>query len=374
MSKDADVYVTNHDAVKELLKYPKSFWKDFDTIIIDESTAYKHRDSQRSKAVAKLIKNFKYRRIMCGTPTSNGICDLWHQIYLLDEGKRLGKSYISFRNAVCTPEQVGPMPNMIKWHDKEGIEDKIFLLINDIVVRHKFEDCVDIPKNHKYVKTYILPKKHMTYYKELEETSLLLINQSSVSAVNGAVLYGKLLQASSGAVYDDYGNHTILDTGRYELTMDLIEEREHSVVFFMWKHQKEELVRLAQARKFTFAVIDGTTPAKERRQITKDFQAGFYKFILAHPKSAGHGLTLTRATRTIWPSPTIILDWFIQGNQRIYRISQTQRTETIVVVAKDTLDEKVYEGLIGKDLRMAKLLKVMQSDLKENFDDESEEE
>jgi len=360
MSAPADVYITNHDAVKDLLTYPASYWKKFDTLIVDESTAFKNHTSQRSKALAKLAKHFKYRRIMSGTPTSNGICDLWHQIYILDEGKRLGKSFTGFRNAVCVPEQVGPMPNMVKWHDKEGIEEKIYLLLHDIVIRHKFEECVDIPANHTYSLSYELPKKHMAHYTELQDSSLLLINESSISAVNGAVLYTKLLQAASGAAYDDYGNYTVLDTGRYELVMDLVEERDHSVVFFNWGHQKSELIRIAEAREIPYAVIDGKTPVQEREQITKHYQAGFYRVLFAHPQSAGHGLTLTRGRTTIWASPTYNLEHFQQGNRRIYRISQTQKTETIVIVAPGTVDERVYKALQGKQVRMDALLKELQ--------------
>lgn len=360
MNAPADVYITNHDAVKDLLTYPDSYWKKFDTLIVDESTAFKNHTSQRSKALAKLRKHFKYVRIMSGTPTSNGICDLWHQIYILDEGKRLGKSFTGFRNAVCVPEQVGPMPNMIKWIDKEGIEEKIYLLLHDIVIRHKFEECVDIPANHTYSLNYELPKKHMAHYTELQDSSLLLINESSISAINGAVLYTKLLQAASGAAYDDYGNYTVLDTGRYELVMDLVEERDHSVVFFNWGHQKSELIRIAEARKIPYAVIDGKTPVQEREQITKHYQAGFYRVLFAHPQSAGHGLTLTRGKTTIWASPTYNLDHFQQGNRRIYRISQTQKTETIVVIAPGTVDERVYEALQGKQIRMDALLKELQ--------------
>lgn len=360
LTAEADVYIVNIDGVKDVAAMPEHWFKKFDTLIIDESTAVKHHTSARSKAMAKIVKHFKYRRIMTGTPTSNGICDLWHQIYLLDNGKRLGKSFTGFRNACCVPEQVGPMPNMVQWRDKEGIEEKIYLLIHDIVIRHRFEECVDIPKNHQYTLEYPLSTKHMAYYRELEDSSLLLLNDSSISAINGAVLYTKLLQAASGAAYDDYGNYTVLDTGRYELVMDLVDERDHSIVFFNWGHQKEELVRIATSRKMPYAVIDGNTPVKEREEITRHYQAGLYKVLFAHPQSAGHGLTLTRGRTTIWASPTYNLEHFEQGNRRIYRIGQVQKTETIVIIAPGTVDERVYAALQTKNVRMTTLLKELQ--------------
>lgn len=360
LNTPADVYVTNHDAVREVLSMPAKWFKQFDTLIVDESTAFKHHTAKRSQALAKLAKHFKYRRLLSGTPTSNGICDIWHQIFVLDDGKRLGKSFTSFRNAVCIAEQVGPMPNMVKWIDKPGIEEKIYFMINDIVIRHKFEDCVDIPKNHQYIREYALSTNHMAHYQELEATSLLELRDSSVTAINGAVLYTKLLQAASGALYNDQGEFSVLDTGRYELVMDLIDEREHSIVFFNWRHQRDVLTELAAKRGFNFCVIDGETSDKEREDIVKHYQAGFYKVLFAHPQSAGHGLTLTRGRTTIWASPTPNLEHFLQGNRRIYRISQKEKTETIVILAPGTVDERVYAALEAKNVRMTALLQELQ--------------
>lgn len=355
---DADVYITNHDAAKWLAKKPKSFFAKFDMLIIDESTAFKHRDSQRSSAVMKIRKYFKVVRLMSGTPNTNGVCDLWHQMLIVDGGKRLGKSFFAFRQALCTPEQVGPSANAIKWHDKPNAEVIVSSLIADVVIRHKFEDCVDIPANHQYSINYHLPKKHMVAYKELEDNSILLLQKSSVTAINGAVLYGKLLQLASGAVYNDEGgyDYSLLDTGRYELVLDLVQERQHSVVFFNWTHQRDELIKLAKARGLTYALIDGTVDSRARTEVVKHYQAGFYDVLFAHPQSAGHGLTLTRGTATIWCSPTHNLEHYLQGLKRIHRIGQTERTETIMLVAPGTIEERVYASLQAKDLKLTTLL------------------
>lgn len=347
MHADADIYITNHDAVKELLKYPASFWKKFDTIIIDESTAFKHHTSQRSKAVAKLVKYFKYRRCMTGTPTSNGICDIWHQVLLLDNGRRLGTSFFGFRSTCCIPTQTGPSANHLKWEDKPGIEDAIISLIGDISIRHIFEECVDIPENHKYSVVTQLSNKHRKIYEQLEDDSLAIIGKTSVTAINGAVLATKLLQAASGAVYNDDGEYSPIATDRYELVLDLVEERAHSIVFYQWEHQLEELVKEAKSRKVEHVVWNPDKP-----HIEADFQAGRYQVLFAHPASAGHGITLTKGTATIWASPTYNLEHFLQGLKRVHRIGQKEKTETIVVIAEGTIDEKVWEALQGKKVRM----------------------
>ena len=182
------------------------------------------------------------------------------------------------------------------------------------------------------------------------------LKKTTVTAVNGAVVAGKLLQVASGAVYNDDGEYSLIDNGRYQLVLDLVEERAHSIVFFNWEHQRDELVREAERRGLSFAVYDGSTNDRARAGIVKDYQAGQYRVLFAHPQSAGHGLTLTRGTATIWASPTYNLEHFLQGLKRIHRIGQTERTETIVVVAEGTIDEKVWQSLQDKKVKMADLL------------------
>lgn len=346
----ADVYVTNVDAAKWLAAKPKSFFAKFDTLVIDESDAYKHHTSARSKATAKITKYFEYRRLLSGTPTSNGICDLWHQMFLVDDGKRLGKSFFGFRSACCIPTQSGPSAQMLKWEDKDGIESVVASLIEDVTIRHKFEDCVDIPENHQYAIPFTLTKKHQAIYDELEQTSLAVLSKTTITAINGAVLATKLLQTASGAVYDDSGNYAQIASERYELALDLVEARKHSIVFYQWEHQLQELVAGAKARKISHVVWDSNHP-----EIEKHFQSGFYQVLFAHPASAGHGLTLTKGTATIWPSPTHNLTHFLQGLKRIHRIGQSEKTETIVIVAEGTLDEKCWAAMQRKKIRMDEL-------------------
>lgn len=352
----ADVYITNHDAVRWLAQKPKGWFAKFDTLIVDESSAFKHHTAQRSKGLAKISKFFDYIRLMSGTPNTNGVCDLWHQVFVLDGGKRLGRSFFGFRSALCVPEQVGPAASMVKWVDKENAEAIVSALISDIVIRHRFEDCVDIPANHQYSVNYHLPKKHMEKYKELEDNSSLILKKSSVTAINGAVLYGKLLQLASGAVYNDDGGYSLIDTERYSLVLDLVQERQHSVVFFHWQHQRDQLIEMAIARKVRYALIDGTVSGKKRDEVVKHYQAGFYDVIFAHPQSAGHGLTLTKGTATIWTSPTHNLEHYLQGLKRVHRIGQKEKTETIMVLAPGTVEERVYGSLRAKNVKLTTLL------------------
>lgn len=362
LNETADVYITNHDAAVDLAKKPASFWKKFKggTLIIDESSAFKHRTSARSKAIVKISKQFKRIRLMSGTPNTNGICDIWHQVFILDYGRSLGSSFFAFRSSVCTPVQTGPMPNMVKWEDKPHAEQAVAGLIAPMVIRHRFEDCVDIPANHQYSVPFTLSSKHAGMYARMEQDSLLLLKNSSITAINGAALYTKLLQLASGAVYNDAGAYTLIDSDRYELVLDMVEARNHSVVFFNWQHQRDELIKHATKRGLHFALIDGSVTRKgERERIVEAYQKGLYDVLFAHPQSAGHGLTLTKGIATIWPSPTPNLEHYLQGLKRIHRIGQTEKTETIMVVAPGTIEETVYEALIAKDARMSNLLTLL---------------
>lgn len=364
-AEDADIYITNTDATTYLAGKKPSFFADFDTLIVDESSFFKHGSSQRSKALAKIRKFFKFRRLLTGTPNTNSITDLWHQILVLDDGKRLGTSFFGFRAAVCEPKQVGPAANMIQWSDREGAELSVAALLQDITIRHKFEECVSIPENHEYPVTFEMSPKQKRVYDSLEKATLAMTRDGGIiSAINAASLTTKLLQVASGASYSgvEGKESDVINvcTSRYELVADLVVQRKHSLVFFHWGHQRDAIKAEFDKRGIIYAVIDGSISSSERESIVSRYQAGMLNCILAHPQSAAHGLTLTKGTTTIWASPTYNLEHFMQGNKRLYRAGQTQKTETIVVVAKGTIEEKVMEKLLNKSKKQHSMLDLMQ--------------
>ncbi|RLA51619.1 MAG: hypothetical protein DRR42_09885 [Gammaproteobacteria bacterium] len=352
----ADIYVTNHDAAKWLAKQKPAFFERFDSLIVDEVGAFKHHTSQRSKALNKIKRYFTHRHVMNGTPAPNTILNLWNQYFILDNGTRLGPSFFKFRSTVCTPKQVGPSANMLKWEDRPGANEAVSKLVEDITIRHKFEDCIDIPENHEYCVPYQLTPKQLKNYLQMEKAQLALIEGQVVSAVNAATVATKLLQIASGAVYDEEGDYHIVDRERYSAVIDLAEQRTNVIVFFLWKHQKEMLIEEAEKRKLSYCLIDGTVPDGKRHENVEYFQRGMYRIMFAHPQSAAHGLTLTKGVATIWPSPVYNLEHYQQGFRRIYRAGQTQKTETITLIADNTIETKVWEALSTKKLRMDDLL------------------
>lgn len=357
-AQDVDIYITNLDAAAWVARQPKGFFNRFSELVVDESEAYKHHTSIRSKSMAKIAKYFKQKCMMSGSPTTKSITDIWHQVYLLDGGQRLGPSFYKFRDTVCTPVQTGRSANMVKWVDKDGAEEAVYGLLSDIVIRHKFDDCVDIPETHKYTLDYEMPTKQLQSYLELEITSMLQLKEGKLNAVNAAAVATKLLQVASGAVYSSPDKYMLVDGGRYEMILDLIQARKQSLCFFYWKHQRDLLVAEAEKRGVRYCVFDGDANDKSREEFVTSFQNGVYQVMFAHPASAGHGLTLTSGDTTIWPGPTYNLSHYVQGSRRIPRMGQTKKTEEIMILARGTLEEKVYDMLMGKNSRMTSLLEL----------------
>lgn len=345
-TKPTDIVIMNHDGIKSI---EAKLLKGFSQLIIDESTAFKTNTSQRSKIMRKLATSFSKRILMTGTPTTNSITDIWNQAFICDDGERLGTSFYRFRSQCCQARMLGN--GITTWEDKPGIEALIYELLKDISIRHKLEDCIDLPTNNTITINAPLPPQHLAYYKELEENAVLEFQNSIITAPNAAVLATKLAQVASGSAYGTNGP-ILIDTHRYDLIAELANQRSQTVIAFLWAHQKPALLE----RIKNIAVIDGTTSATERLRHVQNFQNGTLRHLLIHPKAGAHGLTLTAGTTTIWSSPTYSVEEHAQFNRRIYRNGQTQKTETIYISAPGTIEPKIYDLLQGKTTRAINLL------------------
>jgi len=366
---NTDVVIINTDGVKWFTDKNKKeqrrrrkYLEGFDELVIDESTTFKHHTSQRSKAMKEIRVYFKRRRALTGTPTANSVMELWHQALIIDDGASLGDSYFRMRDAMQVSTQVGPDPKMVRYDDKPQAESVVSSLINPRAIRHAFEDVMKhVPANHRSVREFTLSPKALAAYKRMESDYILLSDDPThpITAVHAAALRTKLLQIASGAVYGGSGEdgaYQIIDHQRYELVTELVDSVKHSVVFFNWKHQRDELCKAFDAAGFAYALIDGSVNQRERDQIVVDYQAGKYKTLLLHPRTGAHGLTLTRGTTTIICSPIYEADILKQAIFRIYRGAQDQVTNTILVQAKGTVEDLVYARLDAKTTRMEDFL------------------
>jgi SNF2 family DNA or RNA helicase len=354
--QDTDIVIINTDGVK-WLKDNLELVSGFTDLIIDESTSFKNRTSQRSRAMLRVSTKFSRVACLTGTPNPNSVVDLWHQAFLLDHGKRLGDRFYSFRHDVQTPEE--DSMGFIKWVDKPGAGDFCADALRDITVRHKFEDCLDIPAHTKHVMRIDTPAYIFRAYKQMEKDSSVTTEDGTVNAVHASARVKKMLQILSGALYDEHGEVKRVHNERYELVMQLVAERDHSLVAFNWTHERQALCDLADKMGITYTVIDGKMSAKERTLSVEGYQSGDFQVAFCHPQSAAHGLTLTRGRTTIWTSPTYSSEQFVQFNRRIYRAGQDKKTETICIAAKGTREEDVYRILDGKLEQMTDLLTVL---------------
>lgn len=353
---DLDMVITNFEAVNFLRKNTR-YCKQFDTIVIDEFTAFKNRTAKRSKNLKDIIHHFTNRIAMSGTPNSNTILDIWHPAYLVDDGERLGARFFQFRSQVCTPKFNG-FAN--EWIDKPDAEDAVANRLRDITIRYALSDCMDLPDNVTRTINTNLSKQVQQKYNLLANDSVLYTKTGTVNAVHAGARVKKLLQLVTGAIYDEDKLVQFIHQERYDIVMTLVEQRAHSLVAFNWRHERDALVELAEKQGITYEVIDGTVKAEKRKDIVTRFQAGQIQMLLCHPQSAGHGLTLTKANTVIWCSPTYNAEHFQQFNQRIHRSGQTQKTETILIQARNTWEPEVYKKLNTKLGRMENLLHILQ--------------
>lgn len=352
----ADVVIANHDGVKWIdsaLKLRPNLLDGFAFLCIDEFTAFKNKDSARSKACLRIAQRFSHRWILSGTPNSNTILDVWHPALLCDDGARLGTKFYSFRSSVCTSKFNG---FGTEWADKPDATEIVAAALHDISIRYALEECITMPERILTTRKVRLSAKVRAMYKQLMDDAILYAASGKLNAVHASAKIKKILQLCTGGVYDAEGNVLSIHEDRYRFIMDLVAERKHTLVAFNWTHERDAMVAIAEKEGIKYGIIDGSVAGNKRAAVVNAMQSGQLQVIFAHPQSAGHGLTLTTATTTIWASPTYNAEHYKQFNARMYRAGQRKRTEIIHVAAENTLEEHVYDKLQGKLEKMEDLL------------------
>jgi len=358
-SSGSDVVIANHDGIKwidsALKKNPKLL-DGFAVLCIDEFTAFKNKDSARSKACLRIAQRFSHRWILSGTPNSNTILDVWHPTLLCDDGERLGKRFYSFRSSVCTSRFNG---FGTEWSDKAEATSMVAAALHDISIRYALEECITMPERVLSTRKVRLSAKVRAAYNQLMDDAVLYAGSGKLNAVHASAKIKKILQLCTGGVYDAEGNVLDIHGERYRFVMDLVAERKHSLVAFNWTHERDAMVAIAEQEGIKYGIIDGSVAGNKRAAVVNSMQAGDLQVVFCHPQSAGHGLTLTRATTTIWASPTYNAEHYKQFNARMYRAGQRKRTEIIHVAAENTLEEIVYDKLQTKLDKMEDLLSTL---------------
>lgn len=349
----ADVYVINRENVEWLVSHYKKKWP-FDMVVIDELSSFKSPKARRFRALRKVLPFIKRIVGLTGTPAPNSLIDLWPQLYLLDQGERLGKTITSYRDTYFLPDQRN-QHIVYSWRLKPEAENTIHERIADICISMQAKDWLDLPKRIDNVVRIHLPPKVKKQYQQLEKDLLLPFSDSDVVADTAAVLTNKLLQMANGAVYDENGEVKELHDEKLKALEDVVEAANGKpiLVFYSYQHDLSKLQeRFPKARMI------------ENSKDIKDWNAGEIDILLAHPASAGHGLNLQDGGHIIvWYGLTWSLELYQQANARLDRQGQKHSVIVHHLVTEGTVDEDVMKALEGKAIGQNALLEAVKARL-----------
>lgn len=341
LQEEADVYLISKD---NLLWLVESKLFDFDTVVVDELSCFKSTSAKKWRA----LKAQKYQRFigLTGTPAPKSYIDLWAQVYLIDRGKRLGKTLTKFRQEFCEGKwfSFSPVPIYEFRPDKKKDLEKS---IEDICMSISMEEYATLPDVTYLNYPVTVP---MEKYRKFKQEMVL---NEEVSAANAGVLCNKLLQYTSGSIYTDDREIQLLHNHKIEALKDLIESANGQSVLILYNYRHES-ERIKKALK-DYRVMD----VKQKGAIEK-WKQGLLDVLMLQPQSAGHGLNLQEGGHiAVWFTLPWSLELYQQANARLARQGQKEKVTIYHLIAKKTIDEQVLRCLEDKDTTQARLLEVL---------------
>lgn len=348
LMRTADIYVINRENIPWLVDLYHGKWP-FDAVVVDESSSFKSPSAKRFKKLKRVLPDTQYITLLTGTPSPNGLLDLWAQMYLIDFGKALGRTMTDYKRRFFESDFMG-----YSFAPKDNAAEKIHALIANHVLSMSAEDYLQVPERIDLTERVQLPAKVKAAYDEFErELFADLDTGEEIEAATAAVLANKLLQYCNGAIYTDaHKNWRELHTAKLDALGDIVENNPGENLLVAYNY-KTDLARL-QAR-FPDAVVLGKDPA-----IIDRWNRGEITMLLAHPASAGHGLNLQAGGSVIvWFGLNWSLELYQQFNGRLHRQGQTKPVRVIHIVAEGCMDERVQDVLAGKDTTQAALLSAL---------------
>ena len=358
LRKQADIYLINRENVQWLIT-ESGIPFDFDMVVIDELSSFKNHQTKRFKALMKVRPKVKRIVGLTGTPSSNGLMDLWAEFRLLDMGERLGRFIGQYRTSYFRPDKQNGQV-VFSYKPLPGAEKQIYGKISDITISMKSTDHLRMPEliNSRY--TVYLSERENLWYAELKEELVLQLPSGEVTAANAASLSGKLSQMANGAIYTDAGETVAIHERKLDALEDIIEAANGKpvLVAYWFRHDLERITERLHKLKIPCSRLD--TDGSIRK-----WNAGEIPVALIHPASAGHGLNLQGGGNTlVWFGLTWSLELYQQTVARLWR--QGQESETVVVqhiITKGTIDERIMKALSEKDTTQAALIDAVKADL-----------
>lgn len=339
LNTPGDVYVINRENVPWLVEYYRQDWP-FDMVVLDESTSFKNSSSKRFKAMKLIRPLCKKVILLTGTPSSKGLMDLWAQIYLLDEGARLGKNITQFRERYFIANTHGG--HFTDYKPKDDAKPAVLKAISDICISMKAEDYLELPQCIEHEIPVILDDKVKKEYAQFERDLLLQIDENTITAQSAGVLTGKLLQFCSGAIYDNDRKVVKLHDCKIDAYMEYIERLngEPCITFYGFQHDRERILQALAKTKLNVRVYNG--PDDEDL-----WNAGKIDVLLVHPSSCAYGLNLQAGGRHIvWFTPNWSFELNDQGKCRLWRQgSPYDKVYVAYLVVQGCVDEDVMAAI-----------------------------
>lgn len=355
----ADIYIINRENVQWMVdKVPF----DYDMVVIDELSSFKNHEAKRFRSLMKVRPGVKRIVGLTGTPSSNGLMDLFAEFKLLDMGQRLGRFIGNYRSNFFRPDRANG-PVVFSYKPLPGAEREIYRRISDITISMKAKDHLKMPELVESNHTVQLSKEERRKYDEMCEQLILQLPEGEITAANAAVLSGKLSQLANGAIYDDDGSVIRIHDRKLDALEDIVESMNGKplLVAYWFRHDFDRICERLKKLKVDFEKLDSD------RSIEK-WNGEELPVALIHPASAGHGLNLQSGGSTIvWFGLTWSLELYQQTVARLWRQGQTAGTVVVQhIVADGTIDERMIKALKAKDSTQAALIEAVKANLRKS--------
>lgn len=343
LDETADIYLINRENTQWLVDYYGHSWP-FDMVVLDESSSFKNHRAKRFRAL-KLVRSRINRIVeLTGTPNPRSLMDLWAQVFLLDGGKRLGRTITAYRDAWFVPDKRN-RTTIFSYAPKLGAAQEIYDRIADICISMKAEDYLTLPDLIYEDIPVVLDAAAQKAYNRLERDTLLQVDDETViTAGTAATLRGKLLQLCNGAVYDEEGNVIPVHDCKIEALMETVEQLngQHAIICYNFKHDRQRLLDALRSSGLTVEVYEG--PKQEEA-----WNAGEIDLMLVQPASCGYGLNLQEGGHhVIWFGLNDSLELYQQTNKRLHRQGQPFPVFVHHLIVQGGTDEDVIKSLGGK--------------------------
>ena len=355
LNTPGDIWVINRENVPWLVEYYRNAWP-FDMVVADEFSSFKNHQAKRFKALSWVRGHIKRFVGLTGTPAPNGLLDLWAQVYLLDEGQRLGKKVTHFRERYFEPDQ-RDRERVFSYAPKPGADEVIRQLIGDICVSMKAEDYLELPDCISVTVPVVLDAKAQAAYDKLEREALLEVDESTIDAGTAAVLTGKLLQLCNGAVYDEDRNVVEIHKCKLEAFMELVEglNGQPALVFYSFQHDLARMKKVLASTGLRVRQLQGP-------QDETDWNNREIDILLAHPASCAYGLNLQDGgNHVIWFGLNWSLELYQQANKRLHRQGQAEKVILHHLVVEGGVDEDVLRALGDKSATQESLMQALKA-------------